>query len=329
MPTSTACPQVPLITVGHHGVMTDGLQSWRLERDGNVLFSGVAGPLTWFGQVDAGVDPGTDASAPPPGAWPICRNPTWRIALAVQGDVGVVADPGAEVGPSQLIRAPGVVIPPGMLHRLRVDGDLVSLWIDPYAVGPMPAGATAVGPMPAGATAVGPITAGATGPGPVPVVTALSRATADRLLDAVDGGRSGVDGRLGPLVHRLLGPPPPLDPRLPAVFDHLAVAADLNELADRAGITPRRLRQLAAPVVAGQLRRLRSWHRLREAGLRYPFAPAAQVAADVGFADQAHLVRTSRLLTSQTLTEVYRGTLGTRPVTDVDGLRAEVEYVGA
>lgn len=151
----------------------------------------------------------------------------------------------------------------------------------------------------------------------------LDRSTVDRVITAVDGGRAGVGQRVTPLLVDLVGRAPPIDPRLRSALHHLGRSDSLQDLANRVGVTPRRLRQLAAVELVGNLRDLRRWHRLREAGLRYPFLSAGDTAAAVGFADQSHLIRTAKSLTSGTLADAARPVLGRGPVTDVNRFHSE------
>ncbi|GAB4587976.1 helix-turn-helix domain-containing protein [Nocardia sp. IFM 10818] len=106
-------------------------------------------------------------------------------------------------------------------------------------------------------------------------------------------------GRLRHAVHTVFGQSPLVDPRLQRVLYALGENAEMDELADRVGLSPRRL---SAELLGGPLVKLRRWHRLREAGLQLPFLPAAEVAARTGFTDQPHLIRTMVALCGRTPT---------------------------
>ncbi|MVU83092.1 helix-turn-helix domain-containing protein [Nocardia sp. ET3-3] len=130
-----------------------------------------------------------------------------------------------------------------------------------------------------------------------PSMRGLGRRTVDRLLAAVD---VADPDRLRGLLRGEFDPPAPVDPRLRLALESLETTTDLDELADLTGVSPRRLRQLSAAALGGPLTRLRGWYRLREAGLLLPFEPAAEVAVRTGFADQAHMIRTSVALCGRT-----------------------------
>lgn len=278
------------MAVGRHdGLMIDIPRSWRFDRGGEWIFAGVSGDLSWFGRSrvrpqQAGTPHAAARHAGEQGWW--TTHPSWQLVLGVE-DALEVADAHAEVS-----RGAGLLVPPGKLCRMSAHGAVVHLWIDPPSV----PGSFATDIIP------------------------LDRGSVESLVGAIDGGRPGVAERVTPQLADLLGSPTPIDPRLRAALDELGRSDSLHDLADRAGITPRRLRQLAAANLGGRLRDLRRWHRLREAGLNYPFLSATESATAAGFADQSHLIRTSRTLTSRTFADVARPVLAPGSTADMHRL---------
>ncbi|MEV6768220.1 AraC family transcriptional regulator [Nocardia sp. NPDC051030] len=192
------------------------------------------------------------------------QSPAWQVLLSWDGPVTAVDERG------RVTSGAGVLVPPRLRIADRNAGGITVLWIDPHGL---------VVPR-------------------EPRIHALERTQVRRLLAATDGDLDPA--RVRGTVRRVLGGPVRLDPRLRRVLDVLDEDVPIEALADVAGISPRRLRQLAAPAFGGSLTMLRRWHRLREAGLRLPFTAAAEVAAQTGFSDQAHLIRTSVALCGRT-----------------------------
>lgn len=160
-----------------------------------------------------------------------------------------------------------MLVPPALSHTVTHSGGFTSIWIDPYHL----------------------------------AVPEPSRA---HRLDLAQVGRLLIDldaefdpDRLRRAISDTFGEPPSIDPRLQQVLAALDEGTGLDELATRADLSPRRLRQLTH---AGSLATLRRWHRLRNAGFLFPFHPASEVAALTDFADQAHLIRTTLALTGRT-----------------------------
>lgn len=254
--------------------MVEGAGAWRIERSGNVVFAGVGRGLTWFGSST----PPPTSPAPARPAPGLARHPAWQVALGWDGPVRISTGPlGAPLA------APACLIPPGLPRGPDDDSTRILIWIDPQLVARLPLTAP----------------------------TALDRRAGDRLRTAIGDGTPDADD-LAAAVTDTLGRAPEIDPRLRHALDGLGRAGSMAELAEETGVSARRLRQLAATAVPTGLADLRRWHRLRHAGLRYPFQSAAEVAYDVGFADQAHLIRTSRALTGTTLAAVGAPVLSAR-----------------
>lgn len=97
------------------------------------------------------------------------------------------------------------------------------------------------------------------------------------------------------------------DPALAHVVELLARGRSVAEVSDELGEGPRRLhrRSLAAfgygPKVLGRILRLQSALRAVRSG-----RPAAEVAAEAGYADQAHFARDVKALTGTTLRHLLR-----------------------
>ncbi|WP_207894474.1 helix-turn-helix domain-containing protein [Tamaricihabitans halophyticus] len=98
----------------------------------------------------------------------------------------------------------------------------------------------------------------------------------------------------------LLGPAPPVDPRVQYVLEALPRTARIADLGAEVGLSLPRLRALVDRDVGISLVRLRQWHRVGHAIAELPRVPVSQAALLAGFADQAHLTRTSRRLVGRT-----------------------------
>lgn len=116
--------------------------------------------------------------------------------------------------------------------------------------------------------------------------------------------------RLDRLVSAQLAPP--LDPRLRAAMVLIA-AADPSELplaeaARRVGLSPERMRSIAARELGMPLARWRRWAALRRAcEALAKGAPPALAAGMGGFADQAHFTRTMRAMLGLTPAGLLKG----------------------
>lgn len=102
------------------------------------------------------------------------------------------------------------------------------------------------------------------------------------------------------------GSPPPRDARVDAVLERLLAddTTDLHTLARSAGVSAPHLRALFERDVGISLRHYRLWRRLVTAIGRAVESPetTTRTAAEVGFADAAHLARTSRELIGYPMT---------------------------
>ncbi|WP_024802967.1 AraC family transcriptional regulator [Nocardia sp. BMG51109] len=194
------------------------------------------------------------------------RSPAWQLVLSWAGPVVATDEQGS------VTTGPGVLVPPRIFRTIQRPGGYTSLWIDPHCLDI---------------------------PGP-PRIHALDRDQVRRLLAGAKRDPDPDPERIRATAHRILGETPSMDPRLERALEALDEVDSIDELADLAGLSPRRLRQLSTEAIGGSLVMLRRWHRLREAGLQLPFHTAAEVATRTGFADQAHLIRTSVALCGRT-----------------------------
>lgn len=165
---------------------------------------------------------------------------------------------------------PGMLIPPGLSHAIRASSGYTSVWIDPYCLSVKDRRSA----------------------------HALDRAETAMLLESVSGDL--VPERVRETLNRVFGQRPEVDDRLLAALRLIGTGTPIEDVAEQAGVSARRLRQLSVQYLDGTLRNLRRWHRLREAGLQLPFRPAAEVAVSAGFADQSHLTRTMVALCGRT-----------------------------
>ncbi|MFD0360616.1 helix-turn-helix domain-containing protein [Nocardia sp. GCM10030253] len=226
-------------------------RSWRLERNGNVVFAAVSAEFACY----------AESSGPVGGGH---RHPAWQLMLSWDGEVTATDETG------RITTGPGVLVPPGMRCAVTHPDGFTGLWIDPYGL------------------------AIAGRPG----IQALDRAQVRRLLACTGGDLDPI--QLRRIVRRTLGDAPAIDPRFSRALSLLDSNTDIEDLAVRVGLSARRLRQLSVETIGGPLTTLRRWHRLREAGLQLPFHSAAEVAAQTGFADQPHLIRTMVALCGRT-----------------------------
>lgn len=201
-------------------------------------------------------------------------HPVWKVVLsAADCEQGIRWS-----GPRAPVASAGVLVPPGFRHGAAASSAYTALFLVPWMLPP-----------------------GAAGPTP------LDRRTVDRVLAALGQGRRGApsDPREADLaaaraeLTRLTGAPPRLDPRVAHVFREVTRAAApeatvIGPLAADVGLSPVRLRALVREAVGVPLVRIRQWVRLRAAVAALPDGTVAAAAGAAGFADQAHLARTSR-----------------------------------
>ncbi|MGN6105696.1 MAG: helix-turn-helix domain-containing protein [Kofleriaceae bacterium] len=139
-------------------------------------------------------------------------------------------------------------------------------------------------------------------------VRTLAGAEADRvhgvarsLLAAPDGDPGDVHAAFLRAIEAPLGRL--IDPRVRALVDALAcdpVIPDLGELGRRAGISGEHLRHLVTAELGEPVRRLGRWFRfLRTVPALWRPRSLAQLAAETGFSDHAHLSRTYREVVGQ------------------------------
>ncbi|WP_457463161.1 helix-turn-helix domain-containing protein [Streptomyces sp. TE5632] len=90
------------------------------------------------------------------------------------------------------------------------------------------------------------------------------------------------------------------------------MVVSLHTIAADVGLSPPRPRTLVRESVGVPLARLRQWGRLRHAVAHLPHASVAGAAAEAGFADRAHLTRTSSNLLGRTPASIRRATPAAR-----------------
>ncbi|MEU7900670.1 helix-turn-helix domain-containing protein [Nonomuraea sp. NPDC049152] len=165
------------------------------------------------------------------------------------------------------LSAAGLLVPPQLVHTAAVSSAYTALFVDPWLL-----------------------------PRSGQEVTALDARAVRRVRAAL---ASGADAAMAELV-TLVGAGPPLDPRVAHALSRAADLASLGSIAGEVGLSAPRLRALVRVSVGIPLVRLRQWARLRTAVAHLGRASVASAAATAGFADQAHLTRTSRTLLGRT-----------------------------
>ncbi len=96
-----------------------------------------------------------------------------------------------------------------------------------------------------------------------------------------------------------------VDPRVASLVAADAVGAQVREASRRHGLADRTLRDLSRQHLGMGLKRLwriRRLHRAVQFGIARPSAGWARIAAETGYADQAHLIRDCRALLGETPT---------------------------
>ncbi len=170
-------------------------------------------------------------------------------------------------------------MPPQLAHTCAATSSYVALFVDPWLVH------AGLGLVRLEARAVRRLLAslgstGVDGPGAEPDLNAFY----DELI-ALTGAAPLLDARVAHAARATVRPGP---------------GASLDAIAAEVGLSPSRLRALVRESVGIPLARLRQWGRLRGAIAELPGASVAAAAATAGFADQAHLTRTSRTLLGRT-----------------------------
>ncbi|GHC45490.1 helix-turn-helix domain-containing protein [Streptomyces cinnamoneus] len=215
------------------------------------------------------------------------HHPVWKVVLPVGGHVRI----GREGHPP--LAAAGLVVPPQLTHTCAVTSPYAALFIDPWhlraGTGLVRLDADAVRRLLA---ALGPSDADGLGAAAGDLTAACSELIA--LTGAAPASR--LDERVAHAVRTAALPGPD---------------GSISELAAEVGLSPSRLRALVRESVGVPLVRLRQWGRLRNAVAGLPHASVASAAAAAGFADQAHLTRTSRTLLGRTPASLGRASCGT------------------
>ncbi|WP_257581920.1 helix-turn-helix domain-containing protein [Streptomyces sp. TLI_146] len=211
------------------------------------------------------------------------RLPAWKAVLPIGGHAELL-QPGRP-----LVAAPGLIVPPQLVHACAATSPYLALFIDSWLLPPCP--------------------------GPVQ----LDGGEVRRLLAALgttDSDGPGVGADLGAGyagLRTLAGRPSPLDPRVAHAVD-LCTLRDpdlpIASIAAEVGLSAPRLRALVRQDVGISLAHLRRWGRLRTAIAGLPDSTAALAAAGAGFADQAHLTRTARDFTGRTPASLKRWEAG-------------------
>ncbi|WP_190062928.1 helix-turn-helix domain-containing protein [Streptomyces griseocarneus] len=209
------------------------------------------------------------------GAFGVSRHlhPAWKVVLPIGGHAHIGRDG------RRPLAAPGLIVPPQLAHACLTTSSYAALFIDPWLVhsglGLVRLDARAVRRLLA---ALGPT--GVNSPGAAPDLSAFY----DELI-ALTGAAPLLDARVAHAARATMRPGP---------------GASLHAIAAEVGLSPSRLRALVRESVGIPLARLRQWGRLRGAIAELPGASVAAAAAAAGFADQAHLTRTSRTLIGRT-----------------------------
>ncbi|WP_379581713.1 helix-turn-helix domain-containing protein [Nonomuraea mangrovi] len=172
-------------------------------------------------------------------------------------------------GPAEAgrISAAGLLVPPQLAHTAAVTSAYTALFVDPWLLPPSR-----------------------------PEVAALDARAVRRVRAAMAAGADAAMAELGALV----GVGAALDPRVAHALERAADLASLDSIAAEVGLSAPRLRALVRESVGIPLVRLRQWARLRTAVAHLGRSSVASAAAMAGFADQAHLTRTSRAFLGRT-----------------------------
>ncbi len=213
------------------------------------------------------------------------QHPAWKVVLPTGGHAKIGQ------GPRHCFTAAGLIVPPQLAHTCAATSSYAALFIDPWLV----------------RADLG--------------LVRLDADTVRRLIAAL--GSVGIDGpsaapdlaaAYGELI-TLTGAAPLLDARVAHALREAmrpGTRTSIHAIAADVGLSPSRLRALVRESVGVPLARLRQWGRLRHAIAHLPHESVAGAAADAGFADQAHLTRTSRNLLGRTPVSMRRATPAAR-----------------
>ena len=208
-------------------------------------------------------------------------HPAWALLVPTDGgSLTVIA------GDTSRVHDDGVLIPPRTWCQTATTGPHVALYLD-------------------ASLASGPATCAQ--PQRVPAAIARRMLESFAVDSSVDFTSAIAD--LDPSFVRRRS----IDPRLAYAIDALPDACRLDVLAAEIGMSPSRLRALVLDTIGVPLTQLRLWSRLTRAIALLPYSSTADAAASAGFADQAHLTRTSRRFLGRTPAELSPGSLELRP----------------
>ncbi|MFC7403787.1 helix-turn-helix transcriptional regulator [Georgenia alba] len=85
-----------------------------------------------------------------------------------------------------------------------------------------------------------------------------------------------------------------------AALRRMTSTTTIGDLAARLGVSPQHVRRMLREHAGTTFGAIMRWHRLREAIALLPRSPIARAGAESGFADQAHLTRTSTAMLGRT-----------------------------
>ncbi|WP_406724305.1 helix-turn-helix domain-containing protein [Streptomyces sp. GD-15H] len=246
--------------------MIDAFRAWTLEQNDRRLVFATGARATMFAES---------------GASGVARHqhPAWKVVLPIGGHAKI----GQDGGHSRT--AAGLIVPPQLAHTCAATSSYAALFVDPWLVradvGLVRLDVSTVRRLIA---ALGPV--GIDGPSSAPDLAAAYSELVTLL-----GAAPVLDARVAHALREIMRPGP---------------RTSLHAIAADVGLSPSRLRALARESVGVPLARLRRWGRLRHAIAHLPHTSVAGAAADAGFADQAHLTRTSSNLLGRTPASIRR-----------------------
>lgn len=200
------------------------------------------------------------------------RHPVWKVVLPLEGLV--VWDDG-----TRTCSAPGLLVPPQTVHACAVTAGYVALFLAPWML------PRARGPVPLDTSPVRRILTALGSQEPTEIGRQPKLAAASRALLSCTGRPQALDPRVADAAR--------------AMFHHRSPTT-LADLAAELGLSPSRLRTLVRDCLGVPLTALRQWARLHRVVADLPDTPIASAAIGNGFADQAHLTRTSRRMLGRT-----------------------------